>query len=67
MVLKVSEPEQKKEMMEVEEKKRSHDESLQRTQKGFEILSERGEIMSTWSYMPIKLSFKTHAFASLGM
>lgn len=41
MVLKVTEPEGKKAMMEAEEKKRSHEESIQRTQKGFQILSER--------------------------
>ncbi|XP_060778402.1 NEDD8 ultimate buster 1 [Neoarius graeffei] len=41
MVLRASEPEGKKAMMEAEDKKRSHDESLQRTQKGFQILSER--------------------------
>ncbi|XP_063062829.1 NEDD8 ultimate buster 1 [Engraulis encrasicolus] len=41
MVLKVSEPEGKKAMVEEEEKKRSQDESMQRTQKGFQILSER--------------------------
>ncbi|XP_066540174.1 NEDD8 ultimate buster 1 [Hoplias malabaricus] len=41
MVLKVSEPEGKKEMLESEEKKRLQDESLQRTQRGFQILSER--------------------------
>ncbi|KAB5586470.1 hypothetical protein PHYPO_G00002040 [Pangasianodon hypophthalmus] len=41
MVLKVAEPEGKKAMMELEEEKRSHEESVQRTQKGFQILSER--------------------------
>ncbi|XP_036445543.1 NEDD8 ultimate buster 1 [Colossoma macropomum] len=41
MILKVSEPEGKKAMVEVEEKKRLQEESLQRTQKGFQILSER--------------------------
>ncbi|KAM9488381.1 NEDD8 ultimate buster 1 isoform 1-T3 [Clarias gariepinus] len=41
MVLKLSEPEGKKAMIEEEQKNRSHDESVQRTQKGFEILSER--------------------------
>ncbi|GAA6090945.1 NEDD8 ultimate buster 1 [Tachysurus ichikawai] len=41
MVLKVSEPEKKKAMMEVEEQKRSYEESVQRTQKVFQILSER--------------------------
>lgn len=43
MVLKVSEPEGQKAVKEAEEKKRFHDESVQRTQKGFQILSERGE------------------------
>ncbi|TSK16088.1 NEDD8 ultimate buster 1 [Bagarius yarrelli] len=41
MVLKVTEPEGKKAMMEAEGKNRSHEESIQRTQKGFQILSER--------------------------
>ncbi|KAK3571631.1 hypothetical protein QTP86_015367 [Hemibagrus guttatus] len=41
MVIKLSEPERKKEMMEKEKVERSHQESVQRTQKGFEILSER--------------------------
>ncbi|XP_076827383.1 NEDD8 ultimate buster 1 [Brachyhypopomus gauderio] len=41
MVLKVSEPECKREMMEAEEKKRLQEESVQRTRKGFELLSER--------------------------
>ncbi|KAF7708880.1 hypothetical protein HF521_017937 [Silurus meridionalis] len=41
MVLKLSEPEIKKEIMEVEEKMRSNEESVQRVQKGFQILSER--------------------------
>ncbi|KAL6488990.1 hypothetical protein MHYP_G00027310 [Metynnis hypsauchen] len=41
MILKVSEPEAKKAMVEVEEKKRLQLESSQRTQKGFQILSER--------------------------
>ncbi|KAL7887037.1 hypothetical protein AOLI_G00047580 [Acnodon oligacanthus] len=41
MILKVSEPEGKKAMVEAEEKKRLQKESLQRTQKGFQILSER--------------------------
>ncbi|XP_045077480.1 NEDD8 ultimate buster 1-like [Coregonus clupeaformis] len=41
MVLLVSEPERKKQMVEVEEKKRTQDQSVQRTQKGFQILSER--------------------------
>lgn len=41
MVLKQGEPEQRKEIVEVEEKKRNQEESLQRMQKGFQILSER--------------------------
>lgn len=57
MVLRASEPEGKKAMMEAEDKKRSHDESLQRTQKGFQILSERGETMSTWSDTSMQHSF----------
>lgn len=43
MVLNVSSEEVKSEMREEEEKKRSQDEGVQRTQKGFQILSERGE------------------------
>ncbi|KAI4884118.1 hypothetical protein NFI96_032763 [Prochilodus magdalenae] len=41
MILKVSEPEGQKAMVEEEEKTRLKEESLQRTQKGFQILSER--------------------------
>uniref|UniRef100_A0A4W5QJK5 Negative regulator of ubiquitin-like proteins 1 n=1 Tax=Hucho hucho TaxID=62062 RepID=A0A4W5QJK5_9TELE len=41
MVLRVSEPERKKQMVEVEEEKKTQDRSVQRTQKGFQILSER--------------------------
>ncbi|XP_053491150.1 NEDD8 ultimate buster 1 [Ictalurus furcatus] len=41
MVLKVTEPEGKKAMVDEEEKKRSNEESVQRTRKGFQILSER--------------------------
>uniref|UniRef100_A0A674AQT6 NEDD8 ultimate buster 1-like n=1 Tax=Salmo trutta TaxID=8032 RepID=A0A674AQT6_SALTR len=41
MVLRVSEPERKKQMLEVEEEKKTQDQSVQRTQKGFQILSER--------------------------
>ncbi|XP_071270464.1 NEDD8 ultimate buster 1-like isoform X1 [Salvelinus alpinus] len=41
MVLRVSEPERKKQMAEEEEKKKTQDQSVQRTQKGFQILSER--------------------------
>ncbi|XP_061094703.1 NEDD8 ultimate buster 1 [Conger conger] len=41
MVLKVSEPERQRLMKEEEEKKRSQDESVKRTKKGFQILSER--------------------------
>lgn len=48
MVLKESEPEGQKAIREVEEKNRSYSESVQRTQKGFQILSERGETVSTW-------------------
>ena len=43
MVLKVSEPDTKRVMVEEEEKKRSQEECMQRTQKGFQILSERGK------------------------
>ncbi|CAM4724286.1 hypothetical protein PO909_017563 [Leuciscus waleckii] len=41
MVLNVTSDEAKSAMLEEEEKKRSQDEGVQRTQKGFEILSER--------------------------
>lgn len=41
MVMKLNEPEQRKKLVEEEEKKRCQEESLQRTQKGFQILSER--------------------------
>ncbi|XP_076147120.1 NEDD8 ultimate buster 1 [Alosa pseudoharengus] len=41
MVLKVSKPEGIQAMTEEEEKKKSQDESMQRAQKGFQILSER--------------------------
>ncbi|CDQ65175.1 unnamed protein product [Oncorhynchus mykiss] len=41
MVLRVSVPESKKQMLEVEEEKKTHDQSVQRTQRGFQILSER--------------------------
>uniref|UniRef100_A0A673GW43 NEDD8 ultimate buster 1-like n=1 Tax=Sinocyclocheilus rhinocerous TaxID=307959 RepID=A0A673GW43_9TELE len=41
MVLKVSSQQEKSEMLEEEEKKRRQDEGVQRTQKGFQILSER--------------------------
>uniref|UniRef100_A0A6Q2XZP3 UBA domain-containing protein n=1 Tax=Esox lucius TaxID=8010 RepID=A0A6Q2XZP3_ESOLU len=41
MVLRVSEPERKKQLLEEEKKKKTKDESVQRTQKGFQILSER--------------------------
>lgn len=47
MVLKGSEPEGKKAMEEVEERNRLQEESLQRTQKGFQILSERGATINT--------------------
>ncbi|KAJ8277571.1 hypothetical protein GJAV_G00076790 [Gymnothorax javanicus] len=40
MILKVNEPERKK-LMEEEEKKRSQNESVKRTEKGFQILSKR--------------------------
>lgn len=42
MVLKVSDAELKQQMSKEEEKKKQQSESLQRTQKGFQILSERG-------------------------
>ncbi|KAJ8010626.1 hypothetical protein DPEC_G00077030 [Dallia pectoralis] len=42
MVLRVCKPESKKQLVEEEEKKKTKDESVQRTQKGFQILSERG-------------------------
>ncbi|XP_014036824.1 NEDD8 ultimate buster 1 isoform X1 [Salmo salar] len=41
MVLRVSVPERKKQMLAVEEEKKTQDQSVQRTQKGFQILSER--------------------------
>ncbi|XP_018544075.1 NEDD8 ultimate buster 1 isoform X2 [Lates calcarifer] len=41
MVLKVSDAELKQQMSEEEQKKKEQNESLQRTQKGFQILSER--------------------------
>ncbi|KAE8279609.1 NEDD8 ultimate buster 1 [Larimichthys crocea] len=41
MVLKVSDAEWKQQLSEEEEKKKNQDESVQRTQKGFQILSER--------------------------
>lgn len=41
MVLNVSSQQEKNEMLEEEEKKRRQDEGVQRTQKGFQILSER--------------------------
>ncbi|XP_070708925.1 NEDD8 ultimate buster 1 [Pempheris klunzingeri] len=41
MVLKVSDAEWKQQLSEEEEKKKNHNESVQRTQKGFQILSER--------------------------
>uniref|UniRef100_A0A3P8RT83 Negative regulator of ubiquitin-like proteins 1 n=1 Tax=Amphiprion percula TaxID=161767 RepID=A0A3P8RT83_AMPPE len=41
MVLKVSDAEWKQQLMEDEEKKKNQNESIQRTQKGFQILSER--------------------------
>ncbi|XP_067107724.1 NEDD8 ultimate buster 1 [Osmerus mordax] len=41
MVLRVSEPQKKKQMADEEEKKKTQNESVQRTQKGFQILSER--------------------------
>lgn len=42
MVLKVSDAELKQQLSEEEEKKKNQNESVQRTQKGFQILSERG-------------------------
>ncbi len=44
MVLKVSDAEWKQQLSEEEEKKKNQNESLQRTQKGFQILSERGTL-----------------------
>uniref|UniRef100_A0AAY4AMY9 UBA domain-containing protein n=1 Tax=Denticeps clupeoides TaxID=299321 RepID=A0AAY4AMY9_9TELE len=41
MVVKESEPEERRDVAEVEKKARMDEESLQRTQKGFQILSER--------------------------
>ncbi|XP_046880284.1 NEDD8 ultimate buster 1 isoform X2 [Hypomesus transpacificus] len=41
MVLRVSEPQKKKQMADEEDKKKTQNESVQRTQKGFQILSER--------------------------
>ncbi|KAM6953451.1 NEDD8 ultimate buster 1 [Aplochiton taeniatus] len=41
MVLKVSEPERKRQMVEEEERKRNQNQSVKRTQQGFQILSER--------------------------
>ncbi len=49
MVLVVSSEQEKNEMREEEEKKRQHDEGFQRTQKGFQILSERGEPAILWA------------------
>lgn len=43
MVLRVSDGELKQQLTEEEEERRSQEESVQRTQKGFQILSERGE------------------------
>lgn len=48
MVLKLSEPEGKRMMMEAEDKKRQHEETMKRTEKGFQILSERGDF-NIWS------------------
>uniref|UniRef100_A0A3B4X1Y8 NEDD8 ultimate buster 1-like n=1 Tax=Seriola lalandi dorsalis TaxID=1841481 RepID=A0A3B4X1Y8_SERLL len=45
MVLKVSDAELKRQMSEEEQKKKEQNESLQRTQKGFQILSERGALI----------------------
>lgn len=44
MVLKVSDAELKQQLSEEEEKKKNQNESIQRTQKGFQILSERGNV-----------------------
>ncbi|XP_020350027.1 NEDD8 ultimate buster 1 isoform X3 [Oncorhynchus kisutch] len=41
MVLRVSVPERKNQMLAVEEEKKTQDQSVQRTQRGFQILSER--------------------------
>ncbi|XP_062847303.1 NEDD8 ultimate buster 1-like [Trichomycterus rosablanca] len=55
MVLKLSEPEGKRMMMEAEEKKRHDEETMKRTQKGFQILSERdgSEDPATTPYLEI--------------
>lgn len=42
MVLKVSDAEWKQQLSEDEEKKKNQEESVQRTQKAFQILSKRG-------------------------
>lgn len=47
MVLRVSDSELKQQLTEEEEERRSQEESVQRTQKGFQILSERGEETTT--------------------
>lgn len=44
MVLNVSSEDERNEMLEGEKEKRSEDEGVQRTQKGFQILSERGDL-----------------------
>ena len=48
MVLKVSDAELKQQLSEEEEKKKNQNESVQRTQKGFQILSERGTGLWYW-------------------
>ncbi|XP_043082335.1 NEDD8 ultimate buster 1 isoform X1 [Puntigrus tetrazona] len=55
MVLVVSSEQEKTEMLEEEEKKRQQEEGLQRTQKGFQILSERdgSEDPSTTPFLEI--------------
>lgn len=47
MVLKVSDAELKQQMSEEEQKKKEQNTSLQRTQKGFQILSQRGVYTDT--------------------
>ncbi|XP_023252640.1 NEDD8 ultimate buster 1-like, partial [Seriola lalandi dorsalis] len=53
MVLKVSDAELKRQMSEEEQKKKEQNESLQRTQKGFQILSERG-LDIVWCYRALE-------------
>lgn len=55
MVLKVSDAEWKQQLSETEEKKKNQNESIQRTQKGFQILSERGEVLVQHGALNIQL------------